>query len=89
MRLDNREKLIPMARKYLELSVTPAVAAAQAHYYGEARTFRPAGQRPDATPPRRAEFIAERDSFDLSTVSETGWPYVQHRGGPKGFLWVI
>jgi hypothetical protein len=31
-------------------------------------------------------FIAERDSFYIATVSETGWPYVQHRGGPKGFL---
>src|SRR5262249_18245451 len=33
-----------------------------------------------------AEFIAARDSFYMATVSETGWPYVQHRGGPTGFL---
>ncbi len=31
-------------------------------------------------------FIAARDSFYMATVSETGWPYVQHRGGPAGFL---
>jgi hypothetical protein len=31
-------------------------------------------------------FIAARDSFYMATVSETGWPYVQHRGGPPGFL---
>ena len=31
-------------------------------------------------------FIAARDSFYLATVSETGWPYVQHRGGPAGFV---
>lgn len=34
-------------------------------------------------------FIASRDSFYMATVSETGWPYVQHRGGPRGFLKVI
>ncbi|HEU4634731.1 MAG TPA: pyridoxamine 5'-phosphate oxidase family protein, partial [Edaphobacter sp.] len=32
---------------------------------------------------------AERDSFYLSTVSETGWPYIQHRGGEAGFLHVL
>nr|WP_210312652.1 pyridoxamine 5'-phosphate oxidase family protein [Rhizobium giardinii] len=31
-------------------------------------------------------FIAARDSFYIASVSETGWPYVQHRGGPRGFL---
>lgn len=35
------------------------------------------------------EFIESRDSFYLATVSETGWPYVQHRGGPEGFLKVL
>lgn len=34
-------------------------------------------------------FIAERDSFYMSSVSETGWPYVQHRGGPAGFMRVL
>jgi predicted pyridoxine 5'-phosphate oxidase superfamily flavin-nucleotide-binding protein len=36
-----------------------------------------------------SEFIAERDSFYWATTGSTGWPYVQHRGGPKGFLKVI
>jgi uncharacterized protein len=36
-----------------------------------------------------ARCIAERDSFYMATVSETGWPYVQHRGGPPGFLKVL
>mgnify|MGYP001335225690 FL=1 len=36
-----------------------------------------------------AAFIGERDSFHMATVSETGWPYLQHRGGPKGFLKVL
>jgi len=35
------------------------------------------------------QFIADRESFYISSVSSTGWPYVQHRGGPKGFLKVI
>jgi predicted pyridoxine 5'-phosphate oxidase superfamily flavin-nucleotide-binding protein len=36
-----------------------------------------------------ARFISERDSFYMSSVSETGWPYVQHRGGPLGFMRVL
>ncbi|HEY4089624.1 MAG TPA: pyridoxamine 5'-phosphate oxidase family protein [Bryobacteraceae bacterium] len=36
-----------------------------------------------------AEFIGERDSFYMATVGEGGWPYIQHRGGPPGFLKVI
>jgi predicted pyridoxine 5'-phosphate oxidase superfamily flavin-nucleotide-binding protein len=39
--------------------------------------------------PAESAFIAERDSFYMATVSETGWPYVQHRGGPPGFLKVV
>jgi predicted pyridoxine 5'-phosphate oxidase superfamily flavin-nucleotide-binding protein len=35
------------------------------------------------------DFLAERDSFYWATIGSTGWPYVQHRGGPKGFLKVI
>lgn len=34
-------------------------------------------------------FIETRDSFYMASVSETGWPYVQHRGGPRGFLKVL
>jgi predicted pyridoxine 5'-phosphate oxidase superfamily flavin-nucleotide-binding protein len=39
--------------------------------------------------PREAAFIAERDSFYMATVSETGWPYIQHRGGAPGFVRVL
>lgn len=38
---------------------------------------------------REIAFIAARDSFYMATVSDTGWPYVQHRGGPVGFLKVL
>lgn len=67
--------------------MTPAVQEAQRHYYGEAQTFRTAGKG-EITPlgPHEIEFIGRRDSFYLATVSESGWPYVQHRGGPTGFL---
>ncbi len=49
-------------------------------------TARPA---PEVLSEREAAFIAARDSFYMASVTETGWPYVQHRGGPKGFLRVI
>lgn len=39
--------------------------------------------------PSEAQFIGERDSFYMASVSETGWPYLQHRGGPAGFMKVI
>lgn len=39
--------------------------------------------------PDEAEFIAARDSFYLASVTPDGWPYVQHRGGPVGFLRVL
>jgi ferredoxin-NADP reductase/predicted pyridoxine 5'-phosphate oxidase superfamily flavin-nucleotide-binding protein len=38
---------------------------------------------------REAEFIAARDSFYMASVGETGWPYLQHRGGPQGFVRII
>ena len=39
--------------------------------------------------PNEMEFINESDSFYMASVSETGWPYVQHRGGNKGFVNII
>lgn len=44
---------------------------------------------PDRITPDLAAYIAERDSAFLATVSEAGAPYIQHRGGPKGFIKVI
>ena len=77
-----------MAGRYLETYLTPSVTAAQAHYYGRAQSIPPQPERNPLTP-EETEFIAARDSFYLATVSETGWPYVQHRGGPPGFLRVV
>ncbi|MEU6672249.1 pyridoxamine 5'-phosphate oxidase family protein, partial [Streptomyces sp. NPDC046727] len=45
--------------------------------------------RADRLGPDEADFIAARDGFYLATVSETGWPYMQFRGGPPGFVHVL
>ncbi|WP_216369626.1 hypothetical protein [Streptomyces griseofuscus] len=44
---------------------------------------------PDPLGPVEQQFIAERDRFSPATVSETGWPCIQHRRGPSGFLHVL
>ena len=77
-----------MALKYLELAMTDAVHRAQTQYYGRAVNISGAPER-DPLGQDEAEFIAERDSFYLGSISEIGWPYIQHRGGPKGFLRVV
>lgn len=76
-----------MARTYQEIAFTPKVIEAQRHYYGQAPSC-PKNDTNERTPlgPHEIAFIGERDSFYLATISETGWPYVQHRGGPTGFL---
>jgi predicted pyridoxine 5'-phosphate oxidase superfamily flavin-nucleotide-binding protein len=74
-----------MPNRFKQTVSTPAVLAAQKHYYGRAAVAGPAADRDSLTDDERA-FIAERDSFYLGTISESGWPYIQHRGGPKGFL---
>lgn len=55
---------------------------------GSLDAYRQEGDRPapEGLGPDEIEFLAERDSFYLASVGEAGWPYVQHRGGPAGFL---
>ena len=77
-----------MARKYLQMTMTESVRLAQQRYYGHALTITDVPDR-DPLGEAEARFIADRDSFYLGSVGETGWPYVQHRGGPKGFLKVL
>jgi predicted pyridoxine 5'-phosphate oxidase superfamily flavin-nucleotide-binding protein len=79
-----------LAYGFLDVAVTPSVKAAQ-EANGSAELFgRFKGDRTfDRFREAEAQFIAARDSFYLATVSETGWPYVQHRGGPPGFLRLI
>lgn len=83
-----------MQEKYFKIASTPSVRAAQEHY-GSAAQMARARHLPDLTGrddplgPAEQAFIAARDGFYLASVSQTGWPYVQFRGGPAGFLRVI
>lgn len=77
-----------MADKFHEIVFTDSVRKAQAHYYGKSQRDEGAPER-DALTEDETVFIQSRDSFYMATVSETGWPYVQHRGGKPGFLRVI
>ncbi|MEQ1563301.1 MAG: pyridoxamine 5'-phosphate oxidase family protein [Nitrospiraceae bacterium] len=77
-----------MALKYLELAMTESVCQAQDQYYGRAVNIAGTPER-DPLTQDEAEFIAARDSFYLGSISEIGWPYIQHRGGPRGFLRVV
>ena len=74
-----------MAGRFLQTYFTPEVLAAQSHYYGRGQNIPPQPER-DLLGAEEAAFIAARDSFYLATVNSEGWPYVQHRGGPAGFL---
>lgn len=79
-----------MPYDFLDIAITPSVRAAQAKMGADGiwRDFE--GDRTsDRFTDSEAAFIAARDSFYIATVSETGWPYVQHRGGPPGFLKLI
>ncbi|MEJ2625752.1 MAG: pyridoxamine 5'-phosphate oxidase family protein [Pseudolabrys sp.] len=69
---------------------TPAAQAAQAER-GSAKAYEPrlAEGFPDTVTPELAAFIAEIDTVFLGTASGDGAPYLQHRGGPKGFIKVI
>ncbi|GAA0325274.1 pyridoxamine 5'-phosphate oxidase family protein [Sphingomonas oligophenolica] len=79
-----------MAYGFLDIATTPSVHAAQVAN-GSAGLYDKAGahRRFDRFGPDEQAFIAARDSFYMASVSETGWPYVQHRGGPAGFVKLI
>jgi predicted pyridoxine 5'-phosphate oxidase superfamily flavin-nucleotide-binding protein len=80
-----------MGSRYAQLAFTPAVKQLQERDGSRSHYARSEAAATGADPlgADEAEFIAERDSFYLATVSETGWPYLQHRGGPRGFLKVL
>lgn len=79
-----------MAYGFLDIAMTPAVRAAQAANGAEGLYDKVGINRSfDRFTDAEAAFIAARDSFYMASVSETGWPYVQHRGGPPGFLKII
>lgn len=79
-----------MSYTFLDIASTPSVKAAQAangsaNLWGDFKGRREFDRLTEA----ETAFIAERDSFYMATVGETGWPYIQHRGGAPGFLRVI
>lgn len=78
-------------KSFAEIAFTPAVKALQVAHGSRAAYARmqATGGPEDGLSEREAAFIAAADSLYLASVSETGWPYVQHRGGPAGFVKVI
>ncbi len=80
-----------MAHKFAEIAFTPMVRSiqlAQGSRAGYAR-MDDGEDYNHRLRTREAVFIAARDSFYMSSVGETGWPYIQHRGGPAGFMKVL
>ncbi len=80
-----------MKPNFTEIAFTQSVKKAQ-EKYGSREIYKKMDGRADekyAIYHRERAFIAARDSFYMATVNEDGWPYVQFRGGPKGFLKVI
>ncbi|WP_072376483.1 pyridoxamine 5'-phosphate oxidase family protein [Hyphomicrobium sp. NDB2Meth4] len=80
-----------MGHKFAELAFTPNVKAEQEAQGSRASyaRFEVGEDHHDVLGPQEAAFIGMRDSFYMATVGETGWPYIQHRGGPSGFLKVL
>lgn len=80
-----------MSRRFAELAFTPLVKKQQ-EQHGSRRQYarmEEIGEAGDRLTDFEREFIASRDGFYMASVSETGWPYIQHRGGAQGFLHVL
>ena len=78
-------------KTFADIAFTPAVQALQT-LHGSRSVYagmHSAAEFDGGLGAREAEHLANADSFYMATVSQTGWPYVQHRGGPRGFLKVI
>jgi len=79
-----------MSQNFTKFAFTESVKRAQTRY-GTRQSYagmETAGDRYRLTE-REAGFLQSRDSFYMATVGENGWPYVQFRGGPRGFLKVL
>jgi len=79
-----------MDQNFTRFAFTDSVKAAQTRY-GSRHSYERmehSGDRFILTD-REIPFITSRDSFFVATVGENGWPYMQFRGGPKGFLKVL
>ncbi len=80
-----------MGHQYAATMFSPAAKDLQELHHARASYERLAALGPshDALTPDEAAFIAARDSFYHGSVTDDGWPYIQHRGGPAGFLHVL
>lgn len=80
-----------MAHRFSEITFTPSVENAQQQFGSFDKVQRVRERMPDFDlfTDRERTFINQRDSFYIASISESGWPYIQHRGGEKGFLKVL
>lgn len=77
-----------MRNEFLRTLATPAVQAEQLRSYGRSRVPT-SGTVAQLLGEEEKAFVAARDSFYLASVNEDSWPYIQHRGGPAGFVRII
>ncbi|KMO67469.1 pyridoxamine 5'-phosphate oxidase family protein [Mycolicibacterium chlorophenolicum] len=83
-----------MSKRYGAIAFTDDVRAVQAEhgsetFYGRKADAGARSPGPDPLTEDEKEFLAERDGFYLASIGETGWPYVQFRGGTAGFVHVL
>jgi len=80
-----------MGKRFAELAFTPLVKEQQ-RLHGSRQSYARVeqwGEPGDRLGPMEQEFVSERDGFYMASVTESGWPYIQFRGGAKGFLRVL
>lgn len=81
-----------MPHRFAEIAFTPTVKKVQ-EQFGSRMSYARMEGVPETMNHHLSEaeagFIAARNSLYMATVSETGWPYIQHRGGPTGFVRVL
>ncbi len=83
-----RDKITSMGNRFHEIAFTDLVKAHQ-QKHGSRRQYErmaQSGATGGSLGSNEETFLSRRDSFYMASVSETGWPYVQHRGGAAGFV---
>jgi len=76
-----------MPTSFADIAFTPSVQALQSRHGSRTQYARMQARAGESTlSARERDFLQQADTFYLATVGETGWPYVQHRGGPPGFV---
>ena len=83
-----------MSKRYASIAFTDDVRAVQHDYgshdfYGRKAAAGASSSGPDQLTDDEKDYLRERDGFYLASIGETGWPYVQFRGGPPGFVHIL